>query len=126
MKARPSILLAAALLSSCSPPIIDVAVHGSGVGSTVTLSQDWGFLFFSRREAPCVWQVSLFTQGEPRDRPVWRIESVGERNCLDLGLFAIGTPPAGFRETVRLSNPAHGTYTIIVHGVGQGDGTITL
>ena len=73
-----------------------------------------------------MWQVALVPSGGRRDRPAWRIESVGDRNCLELGSFAIGTAPAGFTETVSLSNPPHGTYTLIVDGVGHGYATISL
>jgi hypothetical protein len=125
VKRRSSVLLGAALLSSCSPPIIEVAVSGSGAQSTVTLSQDWGIIF-SDRKAPCVWQVSLVPDGARQDQPVWRIEPVREVQCLDLGSFTIGVAPAGFRETVRLSNPPHGNYTIVVLGIGSAYETVSL
>jgi len=89
----------------------------------VTLSQDWGIIFHDRKP-PCVWQVAIYAYAE--DRPAWRIEPAGDGQCRELGTFRIGITPTGFRETVPLSGPPHGHYTLVVLGIGRGEATIHL
>jgi hypothetical protein len=122
MKGRIFLMLAATMLSSCGAPRIDISVSG-GPRPTIMLSQNWGFLFGGRKPA-CVWEVAIYAYAQ--DRPAWRIESTGERSCLELGSLTIGTVPAGFRQTVPLSGPPHGHYTIVVHGTGSGEAAIHL
>jgi hypothetical protein len=124
MKARSPVLLVPALLSSCSPPGIQISVSDSGVRRTVTLSQDWGIIFHDRK-APCVREVIIEPVGLEGPPPAWRIESVGELNCIDLASFVIDEVPAGFTETVALANPLRGSYEIYVRGVGSGS-TMTI
>ena len=55
---RLLIIGAMALLPSCSPPQIDIAVENAGGRMLIRLSQDWGLIFHDR-EVPCVREVGL-------------------------------------------------------------------
>ena len=112
---------ASALLSSCSPPDIDISVEKVGGRLLIHLSQDWGILF-GGEEAPCVREVGLHEpETYDRDKPVWLIEAKDDPQCLDLASVAVGDVPKGWEEVVPLSAIGGRTYTIRASGIGQGE-----
>lgn len=115
-----------ALLSSCSPPDIDIAVEQVGGRMLLRLSQDWGIVF-SDRQVPCVREVGLH-EPETYDpsKAVWLIEAKGEVQCLDLASVTVGTVPTGWQEVVRLSASSGRVYTIRAHGIGWGETNVRL
>lgn len=121
---RLSPLAAALLLTSCSPPRIDLEPARANGRVVVTMSQDWG-LIFSDRQAPCIGQAELFdVAGSPE--PVWKIEAAGGVQCVDLGSLTIGVAPAGFDEVVPLPAQAKGVHALVVSGIGWGQAGLTL
>lgn len=120
------IVLAAALVASCSPPKIDVTAQRVGDRIRVTLSQDWG-LIFSRNRTPCVREAGLYVSGTyGRNAAAWLIEAQGDVQCLDLAAFAIGDTPKGFVQTVPFKAVGGETYTLRVGGIGWGEANVTL
>ena len=116
----------AALVGSCEPPDIDVAVQRFGTQVRVSLSQDWGFIF-SRKRTPCVREAGLYVPGTyGRNAAAWLIEAQGDVQCLDLASFTIGATPKGFAQTVPLGTVSGETYTLRVGGIGWGEANVTL
>ena len=121
---RLFVLVALGLLSSCSPPDIDVSVENTNQGIQLKLSQDWG-LIFSDNQAPCVREIGLY---EPttyeRNRAAWLIETKGDVQCLDLTSVRVGDIPAGWQQVVPLSSIRGRTYAVRVNGIGMGEASI--
>lgn len=116
-----SIIGAMVLLSSCSPPQIDIAVERIDGRMLLRLSQDRGIIF-SNRQVPCVREVGLYEpENYDRSKAAWLIEAKGEVQCLDLASVAVGEVPTGWQEVVRLSANAGQVYTIRAHGIGWGE-----
>lgn len=116
-----SMIGALALLSSCSPPEIDVAVQKSGGRLLLRLSQDWGVIFSDKR-MPCVREIGLYERDSyDRSKAAWLIETKGEVQCLDLASVMIGEVPPDWQEVVRLSANRRTVYTIRAHGIGSGE-----
>ncbi|GAA4777235.1 hypothetical protein GCM10023306_26150 [Novosphingobium ginsenosidimutans] len=116
-----SMIGALALLSSCSPPEIDVAVQKSGGRLLLRLSQDWGVIFSDKR-MPCVREIGLYERDSyDRSKAAWLIETKGEMQCLDLASVMIGEVPPGWQEVVRLSANSRTVYSIRAHGIGSGE-----
>lgn len=75
---RLFILGALALLSSCSPPNIDISVEKVGGRLRLTLSQEWGFVFRDE-QIPCIREVGLHEpETYDRDHAGWLIEAKGD------------------------------------------------
>jgi hypothetical protein len=123
---RLFVLVALGLLSSCSPPDIDISVENTDQGIQLKLSQDWG-LIFSDNQAPCVREIGLY---EPttyeRNRAAWLIETKGDVQCLDLTFLRVGDIPAGWQQVVPLSSIRGRTYAVRVNGIGMGEASITF
>ena len=123
---RLFVLVALGLLSSCSPPDIDISVENTDQGIQLKLSQDWG-LIFSDNQAPCVREIGLY---EPttyeRNRAAWLIETKGDVQCLDLTSVRVGDIPAGWQQVVPLSSIRGRTYAVRVNGIGMGEASITF
>jgi hypothetical protein len=123
---RLFVLAALGLLSSCSPPDIDISVENTDQGIQLKLSQDWG-LIFSDNQAPCVREIGLY---EPttyeRNRAAWLIETKGDVQCLDLTFIRVGDIPAGWQQVVPLSSIRGRTYAVRVNGIGMGEASITF
>lgn len=123
---RLFVLVALGLLSSCSPPDIDVSVENTNQGIQLKLSQDWG-LIFSDNQVPCVREIGLY---EPttyeRNRAAWLIETKGDVQCLDLTSVRVGDIPAGWQQVVPLSSIRGRTYAVRVNGIGMGEASITF
>ncbi|HET6943552.1 MAG TPA: hypothetical protein VFH89_15480 [Sphingomicrobium sp.] len=118
---RLFIVGAMALLSSCSPPVIDIAVEKVDGRMLLRLSQDWG-LIFSNREIPCVREVGLHEpETYDREKAAWLIEAKGDVQCLDLASVVVGEVPKGWQEVVRLTAVSGRTYAIRAHGIGWGE-----
>ena len=120
------IFVALGLLSSCSPPSIDISAENIAGQQHIKLSQDWGFIF-SDKQAPCVREVGLY---EPeiwdRDRAAWLIEVKGDIQCLDLASVRVGDVPTGWQQVVSLSAAYGKTYVIWVDGIGMNKANITF
>lgn len=125
--ARYTIILGAlGLLSSCSPPNIDVSVVDVAGRKHIKLSQDWGFIF-SDKQAPCVREVGLYEpESWERDHAVWLIEVKGDIQCLDLASVRVGETPTGWQEVAALSAVRGKTYLIWVDGIGMSKTNITF
>jgi hypothetical protein len=109
------------LLSSCSPPEINISAENVGGRTILHLSQDWGFVI-SDRKAPCVREVGLYHPGTyDRDRAVWLIDAEGDVQCLHLASLVVGEVPSGWQETVRLSAVSGRDYTVRAQGIGWGE-----
>lgn len=123
---RLFVLVALGLLSSCSPPDIDISVENTDQGIQLKLSQDWG-LIFSDNQAPCVREIGLY---EPttyeRNRAAWLIETKGDVQCLDLTSVRVGDIPTGWQQVVPLSSIRGRTYAVRVNGIGMGEASITF
>lgn len=123
---RLFVLVALGLLSSCSPPDIDISVENTDQGIQLKLSQDWG-LIFSDNQVPCVREIGLY---EPttyeRNRAAWLIETKGDVQCLDLTSVRVGDIPAGWQQVVPLSSIRGRTYAVRVNGIGMGEASITF
>lgn len=123
---RLFVLVALGLLSSCSPPDIDISVENTDQGIQLKLSQDWG-LIFSDNQAPCVREIGLY---EPttyeRNRAAWLIETKGDVQCLDLTSVRVGDIPAGWQQVVPLSSIRGTIYAVRVNGIGMGEASITF
>jgi hypothetical protein len=118
---RLFIVGATALLSSCSPPGIDITVEKVGERILVHLSQDWG-LIFSDREVPCVREVGLYEpESYDREKAAWLIEAKGDVQCLDLASVAVGEVPKCWQEVTPLTAVSGRTYTIRASGIGWGE-----
>lgn len=115
-----------ALLSSCSPPPIDVSVDRVDGRLRFTLSQDWGFLF-SDRQTPCLRELGLYKPGSyDRQEAVWLIEAKGDVQCLDLASVVVGEVPGGWRQVVGFSPVRGRTYTLRAQGIGWGETSVSL
>ncbi len=123
---RLFVLVALGLLSSCSPPDIEISVENTTRGVQLNLSQDWG-LIFSDNQIPCIREIGLF---EPtayeRDRAIWLIEAEGDVQCLNLASVRVGDIPTGWRQVVPLSLINGKTYIVRVNGIGMGEARIKL
>ncbi|PZU63169.1 hypothetical protein [Sphingobium sp.] len=116
-----SIIGAMTLLSSCSPPPIDIAVERIDGRMLLRLSQDWGMIF-SDKQVPCVREVGLYEpEHYDRSKAAWLIEVRGDVQCLDLASVTVGKLPKGWQEVVRLSTSGGLVYTIRAHGIGWGE-----
>ena len=114
------------LVSSCSPPDIDISVERVGGRILLRLSQDWG-LIFSDNEVPCVREVGLYEpETDDRDEAVWLIEAKGDTQCLDLASVAVGEVPNGWQEVVPLSAVSGRTYTVRTYGIGWGETNVSF
>lgn len=110
---------AMALLSSCSPPDIDIAVEQVGTRMLLRFSQDRGF--FNKRP-PCLQQLAVHEPGTySRAKAAWLIEAKGEVQCLDLAEVTVGAVPKGWQEVLPFAVSKGHTYTISVDGIGSGD-----
>jgi len=119
---RALISFAALLLSSCSPPEIAISTHREGTRQVVELSQDWGIIF-SKKRAPCVDRVDLTAAGQ--NKVVWRIEAKGQQ-CVDLRSFVVGETPSRFVQRIPLDGSLHGSFDLLVSGIGMGEAQIVL
>ena len=121
VRLRPLLLVgAAALLSSCSPPPIDILVERAGGRLLLRLSQDWGLIFSSKR-VPCVSEISIHTPDVyDRSKAAWVIEPNKTVQCLDLASVTVGTVPDGWTEVVPLTARSGQTYTVEAYGIGSG------
>jgi hypothetical protein len=118
---RLPILGALVLLSSCSPPDIDISASKVGGRLLLTLSQDWG-LIFSDEQTPCVREVGLFEpKTDDRDHAAWLIEAKGEVQCRDLASVVVGEVPDGWQQVAPLSAVQGRTYTVTAFGIGNGN-----
>lgn len=121
---RLFVLVALGLLSSCSPPDIDISVESTARGVQLKLSQDWG-LIFSDNQIPCVREIGLY---EPttyeRNRAAWFIEAKGDVQCLKLASVRVGGIPTGWQQVVPLSSIRGRTYAVRVNGIGIGEASI--
>ncbi len=121
---RLFVLAAFGLLSSCSPPDIDISVENTTRGVQLKLSQDWG-LIFSENQTPCVREIGLY---EPttyeRNRAAWLIEAKGDVQCLNLASVRVGDIPTGWHQVVPLSSVRGRTYAVRVNGIGMGEASI--
>lgn len=118
------ILGALGLLSSCSPPDIDISIENAAGRLHLKLSQDWG-LIFSDKQTPCVREVGLHEpESYERDRAAWLIEAQGDVQCLDLASVRVGDTPAGWQQVVPLSAVRGRAYTIRARGIGWGEARI--
>lgn len=116
-----SMIAALALLSSCSPPEIDIAVEKIGNRVQLRLSQDWGVIF-SHYQVPCVREIGLHEpETYDQSKAAWLIEAKGDVQCLDLASVTIGEVPTGWQEVVRLSTNSGRVYTIRAQGIGWGE-----
>ncbi|OAH40694.1 hypothetical protein AX777_22835 [Sphingobium yanoikuyae] len=115
-----SVIGAMALLSSCSPPPIDIAVEKMDGRMILRLSQNWGIIFSDRR-VPCVREVGLYEpENHDRSKAAWLIEVKSDIQCLNLASVTVGKLPTGWQEVVRLSASGGRVYTIRAHGIGWG------
>lgn len=115
---------AMALLSSCSPPVIDITVERIDDRVVIGLSQDWGMIF-SDKETPCVREVGLHEpETYDRSKSVWLIEAKGDVQCLDLASVTVGKVPEGWQEMVRLSIKSGRAYIVRVDGIGWGESNV--
>jgi hypothetical protein len=114
-----------ALLSSCSPPNIDITVETIGGRMLLRLSQDWGVIF-SKRVVPCVREIGLHEPDTLYDleKAVWLIEVKGDVQCLDLAAVRVGRVPKGWQEVVPLTAVSGRTYTIKASGIGWGEASV--
>ena len=123
MKAPPKLLFlvgAVALLSSCSPPGIDIAFERVGGRLLLRLSQNWG-LILSDRRVPCVYRVSIHKpEVHEKDKAAWVIEAEGDVQCIKLESVTVGEVPKGWREVVPLTVAKGQTYTVEGWGIGEG------
>lgn len=116
-----SITGAMTLLSSCSPPPIDIAVERIDGRILLRFSQDWGMIFIDR-QVPCVREVWLHEpENYDRSKAAWLIKAKGDVQCLDLSSVTVGRLPTGWQEVVRLSAKDGRAYTISAHGIGWGE-----
>lgn len=118
------VLGALGLLSSCSPPDIEIFVENVAGRLHLKLSQDWGSIL-SDRQTPCVREVGLH---EPktyeRVRAVWLIEAKGDVQCLNLASVRVGDIPAGWQQVVPLSAVRGRIYAVRVTSIGWGEASI--
>ncbi|WP_205479811.1 hypothetical protein [Sphingomonas arenae] len=114
------LLSAAALLSSCSPPPIDIVVEKVGERLLLRLSQDWGVIF-SSKQVPCVGEISIHTpEVYDRSKAAWAIEPDKTIQCLDLASVTVGVVPDRWKEVVPLTVESGRTYTVEAYGIGSG------
>lgn len=123
---RLFVQVALGLLSSCSPPDIEISVENTTRGVQLNLSQDWG-LIFSDNQIPCIREIGLF---EPtayeRNRAIWLIEAEGDVQCLNLASVRVGDIPTGWRQVIPLSLINGKTYIVRANGIGMGEARIKL
>lgn len=114
------------LLSSCSPPAIDISVGNVDGRLHLLFSQDWGFIF-PNRKTPCLSEIGLHepeTYG--RERAAWLIEAEGDVQCLDVASLVLGEVPRGWRQVAPLSAVRGRTYTVRARGIGWGETRISF
>lgn len=118
---RLCLAAALALLSSCSPPPIEISVEKVDGRLHLTLLQDWGFVFPDRK-APCVREIGLHEpETYDRDHAAWLIEAEGDVQCLGLASLVLGEAPKGWRQVAPLSAVRGRTYTVRAQGIGWGE-----
>ena len=118
---RNAVVIGSALvLASCSPPEIQISVGRVNGLNIVTLSQDWGVVF-SDKKPPCLDRIELrkVTSGDKDRSPVWLVQANTEA-CVDVGRFALGKVPSGFREVTPMTTEPRGRFELAVWGVGAG------
>jgi hypothetical protein len=120
------IIVAALMVSSCSPPEIQMDVKRVDGRLRVTLFQDWGIIF-SNKKTPCVREAGLYQPGTyGRNAAAWLIEAKGDVQCLDLGSLTIGVAPNGFDQSVPFRAVRGERYTLRVGGIGWGETEVQL
>jgi hypothetical protein len=117
--------IGAPLLSSCSPPLIEIMIRKEGGGTRADLSQDWGVVF-SDRKAPCVQSAALYRGGETYGKAVWEVRVEKTVWCRDLRTVVIGQTPRGFDEVTPLPPSSAGEYILVIGGVGIGETPLRL
>jgi hypothetical protein len=117
--------IGAPLLSSCSPPLIEIMIRKEGVVTRADLSQNWG-VFFSDRKAPCVESAALYRGSEASGKAVWEVRVEKSVWCRDLGTVAIGQTPRGFDEVTALPSGSVGEYILVIRGEGIGETSLLL
>jgi len=121
---RIFVLGALVLLSSCSPPDIDISVEIAAGRVHLKLSQDWGVIL-SDEQTPCVREIGLHEPNNyERDRAAWLIEAKDDVQCLDLASVHVGDIPTGWQQVVPLSAVRGRTYVVRAEGIGWGEARI--
>jgi hypothetical protein len=120
------VIAAPLLLTSCSPPQINIGVAHIGHTVQLKLSQDWG-LIFPTRKAPCVRSIELYRGVEQSAVPLWKAEADGNVQCVhNVAAVTLGIAPRGFSSVIPLTPSVAGIYTVVVDGIGSGTANIAL
>lgn len=114
------------VLSSCTPPNIDIFVEKDAGQLHLTLSQDWG-LVFSDKQTPCVREIALHDpKNLERNSAAWLIQTKGDVQCLDLARVRVGDVPKGWQQLIPISAVRGRTYSVKVQGIGWGEADISF